>query len=285
MEAIKSFEGGFTVLMALYKGDSADLFIKAVESVLNNILLPNQFIIVIDGPLSSQLEKVVLDFGIKKYQIEFIRLTECSGLANALNYGIKYVRHEWIVRADADDINLPDRFLRLAYASRNNPSLQLIGSNILEMDRQGRPIAIRDMPKSQSDIRKYSRMRCPFNHMSVAYRCTAVLNCGGYPNIYLKEDYGLWALFLKRNYSVENISNVLVHASAGIDMYSRRGGWRYAKSEINLQKLLVSANLKGNITAIFHGIIRAIFFIIPSRCRGFIYINYLRKKIQYIEKN
>jgi hypothetical protein len=115
--------------------------------------------------------------------------------------------------------------------------------------------------------------------MSVAYRLKAALDCGGYPPIFLKEDYGLWCLFLAKNYQAINIDAILIHASAGIGLYKRRGGWRYAKSEWQMQNLLIKSGLKNVFFAIFDGILRAGFFLIPSRLRGFIYLRFLRKKV------
>lgn len=279
MSSKQGFPGGFTVLMALYDGDKPEQFARAVDSVFCNTLLPNAFIVVVDGPINKQLEAVVYKSQSQYPLIQFVFLPNNKGLAYALNIGLGLIKTEWVARADADDINLPERFAIQANAIASNPQTQLLGGAILEVDQNGCPLSIREMPSSESCIREFAKRRNPFNHMSVVYRVDAVRACGGYPNVFLKEDYGLWCLLLARHVRVMNINDILVHASAGIEMFKRRGGLRYAKSEWAMQRLLVQCGLKGYLGALFDGCIRITFFLIPSSIRGFFYLHFLRKSI------
>jgi glycosyltransferase involved in cell wall biosynthesis len=138
----ESFPGGFTVLMALYDGDRAELFKAAVHSVFANTLAPDQFLIVVDGPLTAPLSNAIGDLQNLYPLIEFIPLPENQGLANALNVAMRYVKFKWIVRADADDINLPERFFTLAKVCIHNPDIALVGSSILELDEEGHGLAL-----------------------------------------------------------------------------------------------------------------------------------------------
>lgn len=275
-----NFPGGFAVLMTVYQGDNHSLFKMAVNSVLANSLPPSQFLIVVDGPIHSALEQTIKSFS-QHYgdRIEFLRLPTNQGLANALNEGLSYVRYPWVVRADADDFNLPHRFSSLAELVINTPELGLLSSNILEVDRFNNPIAIRSVPILDIDIRRFAKSRSPFNHMAVAYRLESVLACGGYPKIYLKEDYALWCIMLANDVLSANVNDVLVHATTGIDMYRRRGGWRYARAEWEMQAILVTSGLKGKYSALICGILRAVVFLVPAFFRGWIYVRFLRKKI------
>lgn len=272
------FPGGFTVLMAVYHNDDIELFNLAVQSVFANTLLPYCCLIVVDGPVPEALDSAISSLE-KAYgpQIQFLRLSKNIGLAKALNVGIAEIQAEWIVRADADDINLPNRFLELAKAIQENPKVDLLGSNILEVDKQGSSVGIREVPTSEVDIRQFAKSRNPFNHMTVAYRRSAVLECGGYPDVYLREDYALWCQFLARQKKVLNISKVLVHATAGKEMYARRGGWRYAKAEWEMQKLLVDSGLKGIGHGLLDGLLRSTIFVMPAWLRGYVYTRLLRK--------
>jgi glycosyltransferase involved in cell wall biosynthesis len=277
MKSSAQFPGGFCVLMALYGRDKPYLFEKAVHSVFANSLLPNQCLIVVDGPISATLQELAVKLEEQHSAIEYIRLPKNVGLANALNEGLKHIRYSWVVRADSDDMNLPNRFEVLAKVLQEQPDLQLFSSAILEIDEKGNALTVREVPCTESEIREFVKTRSPFNHMAVAYRLDAALACGGYPNIYLKEDYGLWCLFLDRHLPVANIKDVLVHASAGMGMFRRRGGWRYARSEWQMQGLLVKSGLKSSLSAFGVGLLRAIFFLIPASVRGFLYIHLLRK--------
>jgi glycosyltransferase involved in cell wall biosynthesis len=64
-----------------------------------------------------------------------VRLGANEGLAEALNFGLRYVRTEWVVRADADDYNLPQRFARISEFLAAHPELDLVGSALLELER------------------------------------------------------------------------------------------------------------------------------------------------------
>jgi glycosyltransferase involved in cell wall biosynthesis len=276
---LSRFPGGFAVLMAVYLRDDAKLFAEAVDSVFANSLPPDAFCLVADGPLSDELE-TILDLLQQKYinKIILIRLAFNQGLSHALNAGLHHITQPWVVRADADDFNLPRRFEILASMVVSEPNVALIGSAILEVDANGKAVAVRRLPLKHNDILRFAKSRNPFNHMSVAYKRDAVLTCGAYPDMQLKEDYALWCLMLAKGFCVANTDEILVHASAGRDMYRRRGGWRYAKSEWALQKHMVTNGLKGTVRAVFDGASRAAVFLLPSQLRGWIYEKFLRQR-------
>ena len=266
----------FTVLMPVYDRDDINvLFKRAVESVYNNTVLPNAFIIVVDGPVGSVLEKQIMDFE-HAYNLQVIWLAENVGIDNALNIGLDEVTTEWVVRVDADDFNLPNRFEE--QVKLMSQKLDLIGGAIQEVDREGRKLAIRRTATSDIEIKKFAKYRNPFNHMTVAFRVDLARKCGGYPSIYLKEDYALWALMIKHGASTANTPEILVEATTGRDMYRRRGGWKYAVSEIALQTHLVNCGIKGKFEAFVHGIARASVFLVSQHLRGWIYENLLREK-------
>jgi glycosyltransferase involved in cell wall biosynthesis len=275
MSAPIFFPGGFTVLMAVYRGDNAELFERAVQSVFANTLRPDAYLLVVDGPIPTALDAI-----IQRYQAEFniqvLSLPVNRGLSHALNAGLEQVSTEWVVRADADDINLPDRFERLAYAVASPEAPDLIGGAIVEVDRDGNVLATRRTPLSHLEIVQYARYRNPFNHMTVAYRCSLVRRCGGYPHIHLREDYALWAMLLFQGATALNLPDVLVHATAGRDFNLRRGGWRYAWGELALQRHLVKCRLKPPFFALLHGLMRGTVFILPPFLRGAVYKKILR---------
>lgn len=272
------FPGGFTVLMAVWRGDDPLLFEKAVRSVFANTLLPDEFVLVVDGPVVSPLAATIEKLE-HKFALSVLRLPENVRLARALNAGLERVKTEWIVRADADDFNLPHRFARLAEAINCKSVPDFLGSAIVEVELDGTMRAIRSVPLTHEEIVQHMKYRNPFNHMTVAYRRGLLLKCGGYPEIYLREDYALWALMLHKGAVSKNLAEVLVHATAGRKMYRRRGGWRYALGEIQLQRHLVACQVKGPILAILHGLGRGLVFLLPVMWREWIYKHFLRGKV------
>ncbi len=265
----------FSVLMAVYKNDDPLLFKKALESVYSNTLQPNDFVIVADGPLTKELTNVI-QFFLTKQSLRVIQLKNNMGLAKALNIGLKSIKTEFTIRADADDFNYPNRFQDLIF--KLEEGYDLVGSFVREVDKYGNFLSFREVPETTVQIKSYIKKRNPFNHMSVAFRTNVVQECGGYPNFFLREDYGLWATLIANGCISYNINKFLVDATAGKEMFVRRGGIKSAFAEIDLQTHLVKRGLKNKFSAFVDGCIRALIFIAPSFVREFIYLSFLRQK-------
>jgi glycosyltransferase involved in cell wall biosynthesis len=264
----------FTVLMCVYDGDDAALFQRALASIFANTLQPAAVVLVMDGPVNGLLGAVIDEF--KAFaSLKVVLNDEPLGFASALNKGIAQVETEWIVRADADDINLPTRFALLA--DRMQEDIDLVGSFVAEMDEAGKAYAVRSVPLQHDDIRSYLARRNPFNHMSVAYRCNLVRRCGGYPHIPVREDYGLWASMLAKGARCENIDTILVHASAGEKLYRRRRGWRSFLAEYQLQRHLLRCGVTTVVRAIIFGTLRGVVLTMPSTAIARVYRIFLRQ--------
>lgn len=269
----------FTVLMAVYHKDDPDKFDCALGSVFANTLLPDAVLVIADGPLTGALDAVLARHQIQQPTLQLHRLARNEGLAIALNEGLKLIETEWVARADSDDLNHPDRFAKQAAAlAAANGTLDLLGSAIQEIDFDGTPLAVRYTVSNHDAICKFAARRNPFNHMTVWYRAALARQVGGYPNIHLKEDYGLWANMMQAGARCKNLPEILVDAVTGKEMYRRRGGFKYAAAEIQLQRHLMKAGLKSLLQATIDGIARAIVFLMPSAFRAFIYKYALRAK-------
>jgi glycosyltransferase involved in cell wall biosynthesis len=266
----------FAVLMAVYFKDDSILLKMALDSVYANTLKPDIVVLVQDGPVGEDISSIIKSFQARN-DFNLIKLPVNKGLANALNFGLKHISTPYIFRADSDDYNLPQRFEKQIAAL--NLGYDLVGASIMEVSKDGKPIAIRRLPTSRNSIIKTISRRNPFNHMTVAFRRSAVLHAGGYPDIFLKEDYALWASMLNKGAKVINIDEVLVHATAGPDMYRRRGGIKYVRSEMHMQFFLIRHGFQSVLGAVFIGLARSLIFLMPTAFRGFFYERFLRKSI------
>lgn len=271
----------FTVLMAVYGGDDPDCFSKALNSVFSNSLLPNAVVLVVDGPVPLSIQSVIEQHRDNAGMI-IVELPKNKGLAKALNAGLAQVRTEWVVRADADDINHVNRFVSLNHAMDN--SVDLLGSSIREVEYSGKVICERQVPLRHDEIVKFMRRRNPFNHMSVAFRTDMARRCGGYPVLHLREDYALWIKMYILGARMRNLPENLVDATTGREMYERRGGWRYALGEWSLQRLLVESQLKRPVQAAIDLHLRALVFMGPRAMRRLIYEKLLRNRHVIMEQ-
>lgn len=267
-------ESDFCVLLAVYAKDSPELLKRALTTVAENSLAPAEILIVADGPLNARLDEVILSFSVT-LPITIVRLPTNVGLARALNEALPLVKSTYVIRADADDFNDKNRFA--AVIEKLAEGFDLVGSQVREVDLTGNEVALRLVPESEVEIRKFIKRRNPFNHMTVGFRTRAVLDVGGYPEIYLKEDYALWATLIARGVKACNLQTQLVTATAGREMFRRRGGLKSALAEMVLQQHLCACGLKSGIEAFVDGILRASIFLAPNFIREWFYLRFLRR--------
>jgi glycosyltransferase involved in cell wall biosynthesis len=264
----------FTVLMPILdRPDIAKILAQAVASVFDNTIRPKTLLLVVDGPVSESFKQKILTLRDID-SIEIVWTVKRVGLTQALNIGLSRIDTLWTFRADGDDINQKTRFeSQLKYLEMG---YQLVGGDIREFSENGVELHYKKSPQSQLEITKASKFRNPFNHMTVAFVTELAVKMGSYPDIYLREDYGLWALFLKNKYKVINLNMVLVNASAGENMYKRRGGTKYIFNEFKLQKHLIACGLTKPLYAYPIGLLRVSCFLMPTLVKGLMYKYFLR---------
>lgn len=94
----------YTVLMSVYYKEKPEYLSLSIESMLNQTVKPDEFIIVKDGPLTTELDEVINNF-VTAYPKTFnIIVNETNlGLGPALAKGIENSKNELIARMDSDD--------------------------------------------------------------------------------------------------------------------------------------------------------------------------------------
>ncbi len=223
----------FSVLMPVYKGDHPAHFRAALRSVLEQTLVPDEVVVVKDGPLTPELEAVLTD--LNHPRIKSILRPINGGLTAALNTGIAACTYPWIARMDADDICINTRFEKQFAYLIAHPEVAILGSWIAEYDYEmQRVFGYRKLPEHHKEITKYAQWRCPFNHMTVVYNKAAVMACGQYLDFgAVGDDYVLWVKFIQNGYQTANLQEVLVNARGGEAFFNtRRRGWKYFRQEL-----------------------------------------------------
>ncbi|PSU96064.1 amylovoran biosynthesis protein AmsE [Photobacterium leiognathi subsp. mandapamensis] len=234
--------GNFSVLMSLYSGEKAQYFKEAMQSIYCQTMKPSEIIIVHDGPLNSSLYNVINEWKLL-LPIEEVILDINVGLGNALNIGLDKCKNDLVARVDTDDINLPNRFeIQYKYMC-DNLDVSLCGSHISEFDNNHEDIISTRKVPIGNEIAKFIFKRNPFNHMSVMYRKSAVLDSGSYQHLKFMEDYYLWIRMYLKGYKLVNLDMILVNARIGNGMLERRKGLDYYKSELRFMKYLLNADV------------------------------------------
>lgn len=223
----------YSVLMSVYKNDRPDYLISAIESMLKQTIPPEQYVIVIDGPIPEELKVVIEQYQKNEILFTVLELAENGGLANALNHGLEVCRNELVARMDADDISLPERCERELEFFAANPELVICGCNIDEF--YGSPDNVktsRIVPSTYEEIKRFMRRRQAFNHPTVMYKKSKVLECGGYSNLRRRQDFDLFSRMIQKGFYVLNINESLYLYRVNDASYQRR------KSRENLQYTL-----------------------------------------------
>jgi len=265
--------------MSIYIKENPKFLKQAIDSVLKQTLLPEQIVMVKDGPLTTELDDLINGYS-ETYSNLFtiVTLEKNMGLGFALAEGVKKCRNPLIARMDTDDICAEKRFEIQQHAFLTNPKLDIIGSYIAEFDRSITDIiSYRKVPVGYENILKYAKARNPFNHMTVMYKKEAVIKAGNYTTFHGFEDYYLWVRMLVNGATAENIPESLVYARTGIGMFERRGGFKYALTEINLQKKLLQAKFITTDEFMKNCMLRVATRLVPNSIRKVIYLKIIRK--------
>ena len=270
----------FSVLISVYFKENPEYFDTALESVVNQTLMPDEIVIVKDGTLTEGLDAVIEKYVSKYSQLfNIVALEKNVGLGEALKIGVLKCNNEIIARMDSDDICYRERFEKQIKILTENPNVDLVGSWISEFESNPEEIiSYRQLPTEHKEIYKFGQFRCPVNHMTVMYRKEAVLKAGNYQTFKNIEDYYLWGRMLKQGSIFANIPECLVNVRAGQAMFKRRANLTYFfNSEFPLHTELYKMgfiNLKQylrNISSKF------LLRVLPTKLMGLVYKKFSRK--------
>lgn len=268
----------FSVLMSVYAKDNPYWLAEALDSVLTNTACPAEVVVVQDGPVPQAISRVLAEYIGQYPQIKLVPLERNMGLGLALQKGLEACSYELVARMDSDDISLPDRFEKQLARLAQEPELAVLGGAIEEVDAESlQPVALRRVPCSDAECKKFLKTRCPFNHMTVMFKKSLILQAGSYQPFHLMEDYYLWARCAAKGYILGNLADIVLRARVNAAMYGRRGGWKYFKSNMALSGQLRRLGLIGWGTYLFNLSVRfCVQVLMPNFLREVFYKKALR---------
>lgn len=215
----------YSVLMSVHRKANPTHFDEALKSMVTQTVLTNDFVVVCDGPLTTELEEI-LECYQQQYPDIFhiVQLKANVGIGKATNIGLQYCKNDLVAKMDADDISVSNRCEMQLKRFTQCPELTVLGGYIEEFNQDPQhPFAVRSVPLSDRNIREFAHRRQPFNNMTVMYRREAVAQVGGYQNLRRCEDFDLYIRLLHAGYYCENLDQVLVWARVDGDAFVRRG--------------------------------------------------------------
>lgn len=269
----------FSVSVCVYAGDNSDYFKVAIESILKQTIPPSEIVLVVDGPIPQSLDAVV-SFYEKNPIFKVIKLEENQGHGEARRIGLENCSYDFVALMDADDISVPDRFEKQLEFLKNDETLSIVGGNIAEfIDNVDNIVGYRTVLSEDEAIKEDLKKRCPMNQVTVMFRKKDIAAVGGYIDWYSEEDYYLWIRMYLAGMRFANLSDVLVNVRIGNEMYRRRGGLRYFKSEAKLQKYM----WKNQVISFSNFIVNiskrlVVQVLLPNWLRGLVFKKFARKQ-------
>ena len=223
----------YSVLMSVYAAETAPNLRMSLDSVLSQTLPPDEIVLVKDGPLTEELDKVI-DECVSCHEGLFnvVPLEKNTGLGNALNVGLRQCKNEYVARMDSDDVCYPDRMQKQMDFLQAHPEVDILSGTIDEFDGSiSNVTGRRVLPLGNEEIWRFAKTRCPFNHNCTVYKKSKVLEVAGYrTDLKRVEDHDLWMRMHAAGAVGANLADSILYARAGTDMHVRRHGRENARA-------------------------------------------------------
>ncbi len=270
----------YSVLMSLYVKEKPEYLRLAIESMLNQTVMPDELVLVEDGPLNDGLYAVVSEYTEKYPELFKIVVNEKNiGLGLALNEGLKVCKNELVARMDTDDISKPERCEKQLRVFEAKPELSIVGSFVDEFySTPEKVVSVRAVPEKHEDIYNFAKKRSAFNHPTVMYRKSKVLENGGYSDLRRNQDVDLFGRMLFAGCKAENIGESLLFFRSNDDLAKRRKSWENTKSYIDTIKRFRKMGYAGFGDYFLVAVAQTGMFLMPVKVQHLIYKRFLRRQ-------
>lgn len=268
----------YSVLMTVYTKDNPDYFAIALDSMLNQTYLPEEIVIVKDGPVKAELQEVINKRKGQKVSIVEVQLPVNKGLGLALNEGLKVIKTDLVARMDSDDYSLPNRCELQVKEFEKEPNLAIIGCPVLEFTGKiNNIVGERKVPLTNEDIYKFAKTRDPFNHPTVMYRKTAVEKAGCYSDYRKNQDTDLWIKMLSNNVLCKNLAEPVFRFRFDEGTYKKRKSWLNTKILIGIRYNAWKSGFNSLSEFLTVAVAQTGMYILPVCFQKFLYQKILRR--------
>jgi len=191
--------------------NAASFLKEAIDSILNQSFSDFELLIYDDGSTDSS-RSIIDTYQDKRIIRHYSDINQ--GLISVLNKGFADAKGKYIARMDADDISLPDRFIKQLSFMELHPDYGICGTQLQLIHND----QILSRPVDDLALRWWFFKGSPFAHPSVMIRASIVrehqLNFDS--SAYVAEDYDLWwrmAFYCKLYNLDEVLLRYRVHAN------------------------------------------------------------------------
>ena len=270
----------YSVLTTLYAKEKPEYLRQCLDSMLNQSVNPSEYVIVKDGPLTAELDLVLAEYKEKYPIIKIIELESNSGCGIASIKGMEACTYDLVARIDSDDISMANRCELELQMFEKEPDLAVVGTDLIEFaDDPDQIVAIKRMPTDPEEIYRYGKMRNPINHSTVMMRKSIIQANGGYAPLRRSLDLELFTKLLINGCKCRNIGEPLVKFRTGSARVARKKNWTNLKCDLEVYK----RNFREDYITFFEYCYivfrQLIFFILPCKLAGFLYMRIYRDKV------
>ena len=182
-----------TVLIPSYKPRESHIQ-ACLDSCLFQSLSSKQYEVLIcsDGTPSSSILQLLSSYSHHP-NFRSVVSDKHIGLKNILNLGLNLAKGRYIARLDTDDIMGYQRLEYQLNYLKNHPEIFCVGSDVLLIDNDLRPLGIKRYPKTTFYINLIGCFRNPMAHPSVMFDLYSLSRSPLYKEESPYEDYSLWS--------------------------------------------------------------------------------------------
>lgn len=269
----------YSVLMSLYKKEKPEYLRFALDSIISQTVKPDEIVLVEDGLLTPDLYAVLNEYKMNFNELLHIVVNEKNlGLGVALNVGLKECRNELVARMDTDDVSKPYRCEKQLRRFEEKPELSIVGAHIDEFVGDiSNVISSRVVPISNEAIYEFAKRRSAFNHPTVMYRKSKVLEQGGYADLKRNQDVDLFGRMLYAGCKAENIDESLLWFRSSDELAKRRKSWENSRSYIATIKKFWKMGYASFLDYIMVAVAQTGMYLMPVKLQVYIYKTLLRK--------
>lgn len=224
-----------SIVMAAYN-EEQDIG-RALESILAQTFSNWELIVIDDGSTDATAD-IVRRYAEKDNRINLVCNEINLELSASLNKGIGLAKADLIARADADDINLPERLSKQYEYLQAHHDIDVLGTAAYLLDESGQRVTVYSHPPTHTELEELPFLKIQFFHPTVMIRRrffdTAGLYDPKYPNA---EDKELWLRGLSVGCRYANLPEPLVEYSTDGFVKSWRSILRHARSLFRMAKV------------------------------------------------
>ncbi len=199
-----------SVLMPVYNAEN--YVAQAIDSILQQTYCNFEFIIVDDCSTDGSYQ-ILQDYAEIEPRIKLFRNEQNKKLSKTLNFGISQAIGKYVLRMDADDISLPDRFAKQVVFMESHPEVDICGG-LAYVFGDCAPGTLMKVQVNPELIKAYTYfVDCNLIHPTVALRRNTFARLGLSYNEdenCLAEDYELWLQALSKGCVLNNLATPLI---------------------------------------------------------------------------